>query len=42
MKRERRTKLRLNGQVRIIDSLAEVRARRDIETICKIFAGDRA
>jgi hypothetical protein len=40
MKRAR-IRLRLDGQYRFLKALAEVRARRDIETICQMFAGDR-
>jgi hypothetical protein len=42
MKRSRRIRLRLDGRYRFLKSLAEVRARRDIESICQMFAGDRS
>ena len=40
MKRAR-IRLRLDGRYWFLKALAEVRARRDIETICEMLSGDR-
>ncbi|MDB5640946.1 MAG: hypothetical protein JWN07_263 [Hyphomicrobiales bacterium] len=40
MSHKRRVRLRLDGRYRFAKALAEFRARRDIESICRMFSGE--